>query len=269
MDLVDESEVIEGNDVIGYRINKAREMFDELDGDDFITVTIHKPPEPDILTDILRGLKKEFATKGMNSGCTEYILTELGYRTCYKYLARSGFLSIQRITKRIKDTIGSKLVDGYPEMANFVLSQRDNTANVYLHISQQQHRQIKEMSSDLYIPIGDILLMCLVCAFNDLNERFETCSRIDLKYEKYCSTDGFLSVIMNHTKEIVEKARLYVINCRPVLELGIRERECVISAGIQIPDNYKKKLSIEQRLMDDMDKFIGSNHSIVGKIEGI
>jgi|SRR3972149_4828083 len=260
MELIDESEVIE-NDVIGYRIKKAKKMFNDLDREDFVTVTIHKPPEPDILADILRGLKKEFAVKNMNNGCTEFVLAELGYRTCYKYLARSGFLEIQKITKRIKDTIGSKLVDGYPEMANFVLSQRDNTARIYFHISQQQHRQLKEMSYDLYISIGDILLMCLVCVFNDLNGRLETCSRIDLKYEKYCSADGYLSVIMNHTKEIVEKARLYIINSRPVLELGIREREGVITAGLKTPDNYKKKLDMEQRLMDDMDKFIGSIHN--------
>ena len=264
MEIVDKSEVIEGNDVVGYRINKAREAFNDLDNDDFITVTIHRPPEPDILTDILRGLKKEFATKGMNSGCTEYVLTELGYRTCYKYLSRAGFMDVQKITKRIKDTIGSRLVDGYPEMANFVLSQRDNTANVYMHVSQQQHKQLKEMSSDLYIPIGDILLMCLVCAFNDLNERFEACGRIDLKYEKYCSTDGFLSVIMNHTSEIVDKARLYIVNSRPVLELGIKERECIIEAGIKIPENYRKKLNVEQRLMGDIDNFVGNFHNAVG-----
>jgi hypothetical protein len=264
MEIVDKSEVIEGNDVVGYRINKARESFSELDREDFITVTIHRPPEPDILNDILRGLKKEFSAKNMNSGCTEYVLTELGYRTCYKYLATAGFLDIQKITRRIKDTIGSRLVDGYPEMANFVISQRDNTAKVYLHISQQQHKQLKEMSSDLYIPIGDVLLMCLVCAFNDLNGRFDSCSRIDLKYEKYCSTDGFLSVIMNHTKEIVDKAKLYIINSRPVLELGIKERECIIEAGVKIPDNYEKKLGVERRLMSDIDKYIGSNHNFVG-----
>src|SRR3990167_5217722 len=93
MELIDESEVIE-NDVIGYRIKKAKKMFNDLDREDFVTVTIHKPPEPDILADILRGLKKEFAVKNMNNGCTEFVLAELGYRTCYKYLARSGFIYI-------------------------------------------------------------------------------------------------------------------------------------------------------------------------------
>jgi len=141
MEMIDESDVIEGNDIIGYRINKARKMFDELDKDDFVTVTIHKPPEPDILSEILRGLKKEFSTRGINKRCTEYVLTELGYRTCYKYLAQSGFLIIQKTTKRIRDTIGSRLVDGYPEMANFVLSQRDNTFHIHLHVSQQQHEE--------------------------------------------------------------------------------------------------------------------------------
>lgn len=269
MDIVGKEDVIEGNDVIGYRINRAKEKFEELDREDFVTVTIHKPPEPDILYDIIRGLKKEFSIKDVNSGCTEYILTDLGYRTFYRYLANVGFIDIQRITKRIKDTIGSKLVDGYPEMANFVMSQRDNTANIYLHVSAQQHKQLKEMSSDLYISIGDVLLMCLVCAFNDLSGRFETCSKIDLKYEKYCSTDGFLSVIMNHAREIVDKARLYIINSRPVLELGIIERECILERKIKIPENYGKKLSVEKRLMQDIDNFIGSNHNFVGTIEGL
>lgn len=256
MEMIDESEVIEGNDVIGYRINKAKKIFDDLDKDDLVTVTIHKPPEPDILSEILRGLKKEFSARGINKRCTEYILAELGYRTCYKYLAKSGFLSIQKTTKRIRDTIGSRLVDGYPEMANFVLSQRDNTFRLHLHVSQQQHEQLKDMSCDLYIPIGDILLMCLICAFNDLNGRFDTCNKADIKYEKYCSTDGFLSVIMNHANEIVEKARLYVVNTRPVLELGIKEKECVIDSGLKISDSYKKKLDIEQKLIKDIDKFL-------------
>ncbi len=260
MDIIDESDVIYGNDVIGYRINKAKEKFEGLDKDDFVTITIHRPPEPDILADILRGLKKEFSGKDINKRCTEYILTELGYKTCYKYLVQSGFLDIQKTTKKIKDTIGSRLVDGYPEMANFVLSQRDNTVSVYFHVSQQQHEQLKEMAYDLYIPTGDMLLMCLVCAFNDLNGRFDSCTRSDIKYEKYCSTDGFLSVIMNHTNEIVEKAKLYISNSRPILKLCIKEKECVIDSGLQVSHNYKKKLSLEQRLMKDIDELLESNY---------
>lgn len=259
MEIVDESEVIEGDDVVGYRIKRAKKLFDELDKDDFVTVTIHRPPEPETLAEILRGLKKEFSVKGMNNRCTECVLTELGYRTCYKYLARAGFLDIQKITKRIKDTIGSRLIDGYPEMANFVLSQRDNTVNIYVHISEQQHKQLKEMAFDLYIPIGDVLLMCLTCAFNDLEGRFDTCSKMDIKYEKYCSSNGFLSVIMNHTGEVVEKARLYIVNSRPTLELGIKEKESVIGSGLQVPENYIKKLGAEKKLMKDVDKFLGSN----------
>jgi len=258
METVDESEVIEGNDIIGHRINKAKNKFEGLDTDDFVTVTIHRPPEPEILSEILRGIKKEFSTKRISKRCSEYILAELGYRTCYRYLAQEGFLSIQRTTKRIRDTIGSRLVDGYPEMANFVLSQRDNTVHSHFHVSQQQHEQLKEMSYDLYIPIGDVLLMCLICAFNDLNGRFEICSRADIKYERYCSTDGYLSIIMNHTNEIVEKARLYIVNSRPILELGIKEKECVIDAGMKIPGNYKKKLDIEKKLMEDIDGFLGN-----------
>ena len=267
MEIIDESEVIEGNDIIGYRINKAKKMFDGLDEDDSVTVTIHRPPEPDILTDILRGLKKEFSTKNISKRCTEYILAELGYRTCYKYLARSGFLDIQKTTVRIKGTIGSRLVDGYPEMANFVLSQRDNTVHTYFHVSRQQHEQLKEIADSLYIPIGDILLMCLVCAFNDLNGRFDTCSQADIKYEKYCSTDGFLSGIMNHINEIVEKAKLYVRNSRPTLELCIKEKEGVMNSGLEVPDGYKKKLDIEQKLMNDMDKFLENNDNAVGQID--
>ena len=269
MEIVDESDVIEGDDVIGYRIKRAKKLFDELDKEDFVTVTIHRPPEPETLADILRGLKKEFSLKGMNNRCAECVLTELGYRTCYKYLARSGFLDIQKITKRIKDTIGSRLVDGYPEMANFVLSQRDNTVNIYVHVSEQQHKQLKEMSFDLYIPIGDILLMCLTCAFNDLEGRFETCGKMDIKYEKYCSANGYLSVIMNHTSEVVEKARLYIVNSRPTLELGIEEKESVIGSGLKVPDNYMKKLGAEKKLMDSMDKFLGSNHNTVGCVDSL
>lgn len=258
MEIVDESDVMEGRDTIGYRIKKAKETFEMLDKDDFVTVSIHRPPEPDVLADILRGVKREFSLKGINKRCSEYILTELGYRTCYRYLAQSGFLGVQKITKKIRDTIGSRLVDGYPEMANFVLSQRDNTVHVHLHVSQQQHEQLKEMSYDLYIPIGDVLLMCLVCAFNDLSDRCDTCSRADIKYEKYCSTDGYLSVIMNHTNEIVEKARLYIINSKPVLDIGIKEKEYVISSNIDIkvPSNYKKKLGVEKKLMSEIDKFL-------------
>jgi hypothetical protein len=267
MEIVDESEVIEGDDVVGYRLKRAKKLFDELDKEDFVTITIHRPPEPETLVDILRGLKKEFSVKGMNNRCTEHVLTELGYRTCYKYLARSGFLDIQKITKRIKDTIGSRLIDGYPEMANFVLSQRDNTVNIYLHVSEQQHKQLKEVAFDLYIPIGDVLLMCLTCAFNDLEERFDTCGKMDIKYEKYCSTNGFLSVIMNHTNEIVNKARLYIINSRPTLELGIKEKESVISSGLPVPSNYMKKLGAEKKLLRDIDKFIGNYHNTVGCVD--
>ena len=261
MEIIDESDVIEGDDIIGYRINNAKEKFEGLDKDDFVTITIHRPPEPDILADILRGLKKEFSGKKINKRCTEYVLAELGYRTCYKYLAKSGFLDIQKITKKIKDTIGSRLVDGYPEMANFVLSQRDNTVSVYFHVSQQQHEQLKEMAYDLYIPTGDILLMCLVCVFNDLNGRFDSCTRSDIRYEKYCSTDGFLSVIMNHTNEIVEKAKLYISNSRPILELCIKEKECVIDSDLKVPYNYQKKLGIEKKLMRDVDSLVENSYN--------
>jgi len=82
---------------------------------------------------------------------------------------------------------------------------------------------------------------------------------MDIKYEKYCSSDGFLSVIMNHTNEVVEKARLYIVNSRPTLELGIKEKESVIGSGLQVPDNYIKKLGAEKKLMKDIDKFLGSN----------
>lgn len=267
MDLVDEDDIIYGDDVIGYRISKAKEKFEGLDKEDFVTITIHKPPEPDILADILRGLKKEFSGKNINKRCTEYILAELGYRTCYKYLATSGFTNIQKTTKKIKDTIGSRLVDGYPEMANFVLSQRDNTVSIYFHVSQQQHEQLREIAYDLYMPTGDVLLMCLVCAFNDLNGRFDSCTRSDIKYEKYCSTDGFLSVIMNHINEIVDKAKLYIRNSRPILELCIKEKECVIEkermidSGLQISYNYKKKLIMEQKLMKDIDELLINNYN--------
>ena len=267
MEIIDEEDVIEGHDVIGYRINKARKRFEELDDDDSVTITIYKPPEPDILVDILRGLKREFYTKNISKRCTEYILAELGYRTLYKYLARSGFLNIQKTTIRIKGTIGSRLVDGYPEMANFVLSQRDNTASMYFHVSRQQHEQLKEMAEGLYISIGDILLMCLVCAFNDLNGRFDTCSQADIRYEKYCSTDGFLSIIMNHIDEVVNKAKLYIRNSIPILGLCVMEKECVINSGLNVSDAYKKKLTIEKKLMDDMNKFLEDNHNAPGWIE--
>ena len=52
METIDESEVIEGHDIIGYRIDKAKKKFDELEEDDSVTITIHRPPESDILTDI-------------------------------------------------------------------------------------------------------------------------------------------------------------------------------------------------------------------------
>ena len=258
VDLVDRADCFEDdeNDIIGYRIKRAKEKFENLDKDDFTTVSINRPPEPDILSEILRGLKKEFSSKNINKRCVEYLLTELGYRTYYKYLSESGFLKIQKVTKKIRDTIGSRLVDCYPEMANFVLSQRDNTVHLYFHISQQQHEQLFEMASDLYIPIGDVLLICMTCAFNDLNERYDTCSNSDLKYEKYCSTDGFLSVIMEHINEVVRKARLYIINSKPVLELAIKEKECLIGAGIQVSDSYKKKLQIERKLREDIEEFL-------------
>jgi len=117
------------------------------------------------------------------------------------------------------------------------------------------------MAFDLYIPIGDILLMCLTCAFNDLEGRFDTCSKMDIKYEKYCSANGFLSVIMNHTNEVVEKARLYIVNSRPTLELGIKEKESVIGSGLKVPENYMKKLGTEKKLINDVDKFLISNHN--------
>lgn len=257
MEIIDESECFEDgeSDIIGYRIKKAKEKFETLEKDDFTTIAINRPPEPDILSEILRGLKKEFSSKSINKRCTEYVLVELGYKTLYKYLSQSGFQRTQKITKLIRDTISHRLVDGYPEMANFVLSQRDNTVHIYFHVSQQQHEQLYEINQDLYIPIGDVLLLCLICAFNDLNGRFNTCNKPDLKYEKYCSTDGFLSVIMNNINEIAEKARLYVINSKSVLELCIKEKECVISSGVQVPKDYTRKLQEEKKLRNGVYEF--------------
>jgi len=260
MEIVDKSECFEERDVIGYRIKKAKEKFEALEKEDLITVTINRPPEPDTLSEILRGLKREFSSKGVNKRCTEYVLAELGYRAFYKYLSRSGFLMIQKITKRIRDTIGHRLVDDYPD-ANFVLGlgQRDNRVRINVHVSQQQHEQLCEIGADLHISIGDALLMCMVCVFNDLNGRFDACSHSDVKYKKYCSTDGFLSVIMNHIDKITESARLYIINSKPILELGIKEKEYVISSGMQVPSDYAKKLQIERRLRDDVCKFFLEN----------
>lgn len=261
VNIIDESECFEDdeNDIIGYRIKKAKKRFEDLDKEDFITVTIHRPPEPDTLSDILRELKRELSKKSINKRCTEYILAELGYRTLYKYLSESGFQDMQDVTKKIRKTIGNRLVDRYPEMANFILSQRDNTVHTYFHISEQQHEQLQEIAYDLYIPIGDVLLMCIVCAFNDLNVRFDACSSSDLKYKKYCSTDGFLSVVMDHINEIAKKARLYIINSKPILELVIKEKECVICSGTQIPDSYREELREERKLMESIKKFLESD----------
>ena len=76
-------------------------------------------------------------------------------------------------------------------------------------------------------------------------------------------------MIMNHTSEVVEKARLYIVNSRPTLELGIKEKESVIGSGLKVPENYMKKLGAEKKLMVDMDKFLESNHKAVGCIDSL
>lgn len=266
IDIVDESECTEDNDndndIVERSIWKAKAKFESLEKDDFSTVTIYKPPEPYIFTNILMEIKKEFSGDDINKRCTEFILAELGHNTFYNMLKSSGFLIVQKIVKKIRDAIGSRLIDGYPEMSNFVISQRDNTVRTDIHVSQQQHVLLKQLAHDLYIPIGDVLLICIICSFNVLRDRFKVCQNTDIKYDKYCSMNGYMSVIADNIREIVKKAYLYVINSKKELELSIEERLGAINSRKDIGDGYKNKLVVEQKLMKEIEQFIAKGYQM-------
>lgn len=246
------------NDIIDRYIKSLKEDFYLLNEEDKTAITIYSPPYPETLKNILKGIKKDIGDKRF----AEYFLTDMGYKLLYKRMATSKFLVVQRITKRIRDTIGTKLIENYPKMIADI-DERDNKTKITIHISQKQHEQLQEVEDDTNIGLGNVQLLCLICATNQLRDKFDVCQNSDIRYEKYCSTDGYLAVVFNTIEDMSDKLKRYIINALPVIKLSIAEREGAIKSGvIKLPADYAKKLDKEIKLRDDIEKLLEEDKKI-------